>query len=894
MIVVLRWICTLTFLIKNIGAFCPTFLNDGKLCTCYNYLDGAVIKCKGPKSIELIEKLKALPVRPEIRELAIERAAITEVGDGAFRNLRIKTLVLNDNHIKVIHPNAFRGLESSLVSLSIAHNKLTEIPTDALTGLNALNVLNLQCNNIGNIYQPVFRNVSRLIELNLACNQICKISGPAFDSVKDTLQSLILDQNCLKEIPAEALRNFKQLLALHLQYNEIMSIDKLQLMNMLSLLLIRLSGNKIKMIDRYGFNNVPNLRYLFLNENELTSIEPNTLQQFKYLEIIDLSHNNIGEITSNAFQGLEHLMQLNLESNAIKDIAPSAFAHTPLLLLLLGHNCLTSINQQMFQGIPFLKQLSLTNNNVKIVQPYAFAGLPTLNVLDLSKNKLQILEPTTVTASPQVTILAQENPMVCGQHGYHIIQNNQPIYLTNESNTICKSDHAVKDDMCPTRNEQRQAPPCCQASPTLPSLSAPSSTTQKPSALLRFTPTTTKLENDVTKNNTEGIEPTTATTATAKSDEESTDQNKDILIESIPISTKITPSLNMERFWRFTAIPRSPIKQKRLTTTQSTMVEEQEEGGDETTTKNQTAENDQDKDETNKVEEATLRPITEQLPEPATSEVQSQVNRKSQLGLPQEPPKISQAKSIVPPNLPRLVRPQLQAPEEPPLAFGPPMLPQDGPPAFNSPSPQPPRQFFSQNQNQFVQQKIKPTFQQNLQNQNFQQNFQNQNFQQQLRPELNQNFPQQPKSDRGQNFQQQQQGSDQQFVQTRLDRQQFLQRTPSQLSQFDQHQAVNQFTAATPTQSFALQPQLNLPQVIRNPQQQFFAPPPPGQNSRTVPQVQQATTAPEALVVAQGPTLEQQTARSAEQSRAAANNFQQPRFNRFNPQQFQSRRFQQP
>lgn len=100
-------------------------------------------------------------------------------------------------------------------------------------------------------------------------------------------------------------------------------------------------------------------------------------------------------------------MQLNLESNAIKDISPNAFAHTPLLLLLLGHNCLTSINQQMFQGIPFLKQLSLTDNNIKVVQAFAFAGLPTLNVLDMSRNKLENLEPTSVTASGQATVLVQ-------------------------------------------------------------------------------------------------------------------------------------------------------------------------------------------------------------------------------------------------------------------------------------------------------------------------------------------------------------------------------------------------------------------------------------------------------------------------------------------------------
>jgi len=44
-----------------------------------------------------------------------------------------------------------------------------------------------------------------------------------------------------------------------------------------------------------------------------------------------------------------------------------------------------------------------------------------------------------------------ENPMVCGQNGYHIIQNNQPILLINESNTICTSGSISKEDICPKK-----------------------------------------------------------------------------------------------------------------------------------------------------------------------------------------------------------------------------------------------------------------------------------------------------------------------------------------------------------------------------------------------------------------------------------------------------------
>ena len=48
--------------------------------------------------------------------------------------MRIKKLVLDNNKIKLIQRNAFRGLESVLQELSIGGNRLTEVPTSALDG----------------------------------------------------------------------------------------------------------------------------------------------------------------------------------------------------------------------------------------------------------------------------------------------------------------------------------------------------------------------------------------------------------------------------------------------------------------------------------------------------------------------------------------------------------------------------------------------------------------------------------------------------------------------------------------------------------------------------------------------------------------------------------------
>jgi hypothetical protein len=54
----------------------------------------------------------------------------------------------------------------------MAHNRFTEVPTDALIGMQQLQVLNLRCNQIGNMFTTSLKNVSALIELNLGCNQV--------------------------------------------------------------------------------------------------------------------------------------------------------------------------------------------------------------------------------------------------------------------------------------------------------------------------------------------------------------------------------------------------------------------------------------------------------------------------------------------------------------------------------------------------------------------------------------------------------------------------------------------------------------------------------------------------------------------------------------------------
>ncbi|KAL3107834.1 hypothetical protein niasHT_017066 [Heterodera trifolii] len=534
-------------------SYCPPMMRNQTACTCEEYVDGAIVKCNGSKGPVVVESLKKLDV--DLRELALENANIIEIGPKAFAGMRIKKLILDNNKIKTIQKNAFRGLDSVLQELSIASNRLTEVPTSALEGLRALNSLNLRCNRIGNLSNAAFLNTPSLIEVQLECNKICAISDGAFREVKETLQNVILDNNCLEQVPGGALEEMNALISLHMKHNQIEQLDDGHLRNLSSLSLLTLTGNKISQISPNFAQNTPNLRYIYLGDNKLERIDPSSIKQFAAAEIIDLSFNNLAEISAELFNGMENLQHLNLESNAIKGVAAGAFATTPLLLLWLPHNCLDSVSPNMFQGAPFLKQVSLAHNNIRTVQPFSFAHLANLHTLDLSHNKIQSIQPSSIMGSDFLTVRVQENPLVCTQDGFHVMNGREAINLTTEANLICKTNYGNEvEDKCPRKSENVPWKGCCKG------------TTQKMTITVQpATETTTKtLVEEQTQRTVPTIDgqqpispmgtvvPSLPTTVT------SDDRTVEATITSMaPTDEPITKAkqLNMERFYRLSKRP---------------------------------------------------------------------------------------------------------------------------------------------------------------------------------------------------------------------------------------------------------------------------------------------------------------------------------------------------
>ncbi|XP_066208024.1 leucine-rich repeats and immunoglobulin-like domains protein 1 [Saccopteryx leptura] len=178
---------------------------------------------------------------------------------------------------------------------------------------------------------------------------------------------------------------------------------------------LNLSYNKLSEIEPAGFEDLPNLQEVYLNNNELTavpslgaasshvtslflqhnkihSVEGTQLKAYLSLEVLDLSWNNITEMRSTCFSHGPPIKELNLASNRIGTLESGAFdgLSRSLLTLRLSRNRVTQLPVKAFK-LPRLTQLDLSRNRIRLIEGLTFQGLDSLEVLKLQRNNISQL-----------------------------------------------------------------------------------------------------------------------------------------------------------------------------------------------------------------------------------------------------------------------------------------------------------------------------------------------------------------------------------------------------------------------------------------------------------------------------------------------------------------------
>jgi Leucine-rich repeat (LRR) protein len=148
---------------------CPTAVRN--VCACQNDQEGVVLQCVGQPLNELVQLLLVNQAQLGlIKQLTIQQSPpLANLTAKFFDGLYIKKLIVQGCGIEQVDAHAFDGLSNTIQDLNLAHNKIKEMPADALNKLSSLLSLDLSNNSISDLTSkhvlPTLPKVSNCVSI---------------------------------------------------------------------------------------------------------------------------------------------------------------------------------------------------------------------------------------------------------------------------------------------------------------------------------------------------------------------------------------------------------------------------------------------------------------------------------------------------------------------------------------------------------------------------------------------------------------------------------------------------------------------------------------------------------------------------------------------------------
>ncbi|XP_047531220.1 toll-like receptor 6 [Vanessa atalanta] len=272
-----------------------------------------------------------------------------------------------------------------------------------------------------NSLDHLLQNISRthyedVISLHVQCSEILFFEstlaaqtekGPGKHSNLGKLKDLVIDKCKIRQIPAHAFENFKDLKSLHVTTHNsewsamTMELHENAFSGLSELIELDLSDNNIWSTKTDTFCSLYSLKILNLTRNHLQNIKTIGFSDSSreqnlsvkscnlVLETLDMSYNDLIVITENSLSKLRSLSKLFLQNNAISTLEDGSLEGLiSLQVLNLSSNFMNSLPPDIFSDTILLTDIILSNNTINVLPPGLFRGLEQLQVLDLSRNEL--------------------------------------------------------------------------------------------------------------------------------------------------------------------------------------------------------------------------------------------------------------------------------------------------------------------------------------------------------------------------------------------------------------------------------------------------------------------------------------------------------------------------
>ncbi|KAF5277468.1 hypothetical protein FQR65_LT03805 [Abscondita terminalis] len=180
-------------------------------------------------------------------------------------------------------------------------------------GSETVEYLDLSYNNIGILSEYVFWNNSYI-----------------------NVQKVLLHQNRIKNISANAFKGIRKIREVDLSDNLITSIDPYLFKSNTRLQRLIIMNNSIKFNRVQTFILSSSLQYLVLSNNNIDQIYEVTFLGVPNLRSLNLNDNNVFRIAPNGFRTLNKLHYLSLANTGVYRLGTSMFSQTPQIVNLDG------------------------------------------------------------------------------------------------------------------------------------------------------------------------------------------------------------------------------------------------------------------------------------------------------------------------------------------------------------------------------------------------------------------------------------------------------------------------------------------------------------------------------------------------------------------------------
>lgn len=248
--------------------------------------------------------------------------------------------------------------------INVSHNMLTDVPWNVYTDnkvCDQIRVFDAGHNRIGSIAAMNSKYMPQLTWLSLASNNLDYISAVNFRYF-EYLEYLDVSDNVLYTLEGifDSLRSLQRL---------------------------NVAGNKLEHVQAHWFQNLSKLVELDISRNKLTFIPADTLQPLASLSVFRLAENPLIERDLSLLLGTGRRLETVDASRIGLARVPAALTRSVRTLKLAG-NQLTSINSGDLDSYPLLRVLDLSDNRLMIIEDDALGRLDGLEELILSGNIL--------------------------------------------------------------------------------------------------------------------------------------------------------------------------------------------------------------------------------------------------------------------------------------------------------------------------------------------------------------------------------------------------------------------------------------------------------------------------------------------------------------------------